>query len=185
MSVADTRAQLAVRVDTANRTIAQLASSVCLAPLFLFFLSGGGGTQTRTVQCFDQANDPNFLTPLADALCTDTKPVSIALCNTQVCPSTVTLVWYTSAWSACSADCKSGGGVTTRTVTCVNQYDEARVNQGDAACAASTTAGTKPASSQACNNQGCSTYELLAGDWGSCSVQCGHNTKPHTQNQRS
>jgi len=148
--------------------------------------SCGGGTQTRSVTC-QQFNPMNFgrrqllqpgapgSTPwttgapgsvVSDSYCSGTKPSTSQSCNTQACatPSTTAsptttkpadeapTTSYTYAFSegsfgSCSESC--GGGTRTRTVTCLRDDGQA---VADTMCS-----GTKPSTSDSCNNQSCNT----------------------------
>jgi len=130
---------------------------------------GGSGQQTRTVRCYDDANDPSLATPLNENYCISTKPPTFRLCNTEACPLPPDYRWKTGIWSSCTVSC--GGGSTTRTVSC---YDaNTGVTQSDSTCLSSSTAGAKPATMQACAEQGCPTYEWSMSAWSGCSVACG------------
>lgn len=122
----------------------------------------GGGTQTRTVQCRDHTG-----ATVPDASCSGTKPATSQSCNTQVC---LTYSWYSGGWGACSATC--GGGTRTRTVQCRDNFSAV---VADSFCSG---AGTKPATSQACNTPACVTYSWRQDvPWGTCSTTCGGGTQ--------
>ncbi|XRB10254.1 thrombospondin [Pseudoscourfieldia marina] len=123
--------------------------------------SCGGGTQTRSVTC--KRSDGQAV---ADTMCSGTKPSTSLSCNTQACttPSTTAsptttkpadeapTTSYTYAFSegsfgSCSESC--GGGTRTRTVTCLRSDGQA---VADTMCS-----GTKPSTSDSCNNQPCNT----------------------------
>lgn len=89
------------------------------------------GLKTRTVACRDQNN--NLTT---DNKCSDTKP--------SVSQSCEGYSWFSGEWSACNVSC--GGGIKTRTVVCRN---------GENTVADNLCLTTKPAVSEACNQQGC------------------------------
>lgn len=79
--------------------------------------------------------------------------------------------YETGNWTSCSLQC--GGGVSTRSVMCLNA-------DGTAASLDSCRAaiGPSPASSQACNAFACASYQ--AGEWGQCTVPCGAGTQSRT-----
>lgn len=78
--------------------------------------------------------------------------------------------WETGSWGSCSASC--GGGTQTRTATC-KRSDGYTVP--DSYC---TKAGiAKPAVSQSCNTQSCTSYTWQTGSYGLCSSDCGTGTK--------
>jgi hypothetical protein len=100
--------------------------------------SCGGGTQSRAVNCVNQANQP-----VPDDQCKEAKPSSTQACNTQACSGT-NPVWNVGPWGACSATC--GGGTQTRTVEC----RDATGVKPDNSCTEA-----KPATQQICNSQAC------------------------------
>lgn len=71
--------------------------------------------------------------------------------------------WSYGDYGTCSKSC--GGGIATRTATCVDQGGNA---VGDALCAAHAAETTT-----SCNVDACPTYSWQAGTWGACSVTCG------------
>jgi len=75
--------------------------------------------------------------------------------------------WVSSVWGPCSLSC--GGGVSTRTVTCV----KAGVPVEDAQCAGLI----KPVTSSTCNTQVCSAYDWALSAWSACSKPCGNGTQ--------
>ncbi|MFZ5439745.1 MAG: thrombospondin type-1 domain-containing protein [Myxococcota bacterium] len=117
--------------------------------------SCGGGTQSRTVTCVDASG-----AALPTTECTGTPPATMQTCNGQACPAGT---WTTSAWGACSAAC--GGGVQSRTVSCVDA--------SGAPLPASACSGAAPATMQTCNAQACVTGDWSLGAWSACDVACG------------
>jgi hypothetical protein len=153
----------------------------------------GGGTQTRSVYCQSGYDCSSYAKPTNTATCNTQKckgdwvtsawsscsvtacgktgkqtrtvycptnldcsdkpkPTTTQTCSTRSCPS-----WTVGQWSACSKTC--GTGSQTRTVTCK-----------DTSCV-----GTKPATSQTCNTQKCTT-NWVVGSWSACSAKaCGTN----------
>jgi hypothetical protein len=88
----------------------------------------GGGIRSRSIRCMNPAGQV-----VEDALCPDPRPATAEACNTHACPAPE---WMAGQWSAC------GGGVQTRTVSCV---DMGGALYPDASCAA-----PRPATQQAC-----------------------------------
>ena len=119
----------------------------------------GGGTQTKTLQCTD-GNGAEQL----PSVCAQTigSVSSQEACNTAAC---LPAQWSAGAWSTCTAAC--GGGVQTRSVTCVDstgaQLDSSR-------CVASSM----PTTQQTCGTGACTWQQ---GDWSECSLPCGGGTQ--------
>eukprot|EP01006_Ploeotia_vitrea_P034698 TRINITY_DN65790_c14_g1_i2.p1 TRINITY_DN65790_c14_g1~~TRINITY_DN65790_c14_g1_i2.p1 ORF type:complete len:1985 (+),score=893.63 TRINITY_DN65790_c14_g1_i2:504-5957(+) len=120
----------------------------------------GGGTETRTVQCKNTADNT---VAASESSCTATKPQSSRSCNTGPCP---TYSWETGGWGACTVSC--GGGTHSRTVTCKSSTGE---SVDDNKCTE-----TKPATSESCNTQAC-TYKWKTGEWSECTKQCDGGTR--------
>jgi len=100
----------------------------------------GDGTQTRSVTC---TADLDGMT-VADSLCdAGSRPAESQSCNDGAC----TYSWATGDFGDCSEPC--GGGTETRSVTCTADLDGATVD--DSLC----DSGTRPAESQACNEDPC------------------------------
>ncbi len=84
-------------------------------------------------------------------------------CLTTPCPcrgpSCTAPYWLYSAWSACNATC--GGGAATRSATCEapKGKDCDKVEQ-------------QPLE-QECNTAACGVFAWQAGEWSSCSAECG------------
>jgi hypothetical protein len=125
----------------------------------------GAGVQSRSVQCFDNANDPTHLHPVNINFCTLTQPVTVQSCNTDSCPVPPNYAWLAGAWATCSVSC--GSGTTTRTVNCINTVDNS------VQVSTNCVAGSKPVTQQACSLQGCPVYVWSAPVWSACSVGCG------------
>jgi hypothetical protein len=121
--------------------------------------SCGGGTQTQSVLCKDNAGNSSDA-----SLCSGSRPATSQTCNTQACK---TYSWTSSPWGSCSADC--GGGTQGRLVKCTDN-DGQPVD--DSFCAAA-----KPPSTQSCNINACATYNWVQGGFGSCSLNCGGGTQ--------
>jgi len=119
----------------------------------------GGGVSTATVQCINSATNQ----PTLENYCVNTKPATTKSCNTQSC---ATYSWATSRWGLCSATC--GGGSTYRAVACVDIATYQVVS--DDLC---VNLGTKPDRTATCNQQACTTYQYITGDWTSCTATCG------------
>ncbi|XP_036452499.1 LOW QUALITY PROTEIN: ADAMTS-like protein 1 [Colossoma macropomum] len=67
--------------------------------------------------------------------------------------------WQVSSWSSCSVSC--GGGIQSRSVTCLG------VAEGAEACLG---AGRRPAETRPCNTQLCVSWVTTS--WGPCNGQC-------------
>ncbi|KJE93914.1 thrombospondin [Capsaspora owczarzaki ATCC 30864] len=126
----------------------------------------GTGTQTRTVEC--RTNGGNGAT-VADTYCSGTQPASSQSCNNGACP---TYAWQQSGFGACSPSC--GAGTQTQTVQCVNTA-AANAVVSDSLCT-----GTKPSTSQACNNGVCPSYSWQQSGFGGCTQPCGGGTQSQT-----
>jgi hypothetical protein len=128
----------------------------------------GTGEKTQTVVCKDALG-----ITWADFYCQGSKPSSSLSCTeTSGCPQHV-YSWNQSGFGSCSATC--GPGTKTQTVTC---QDETGAVAADSNCS-----GSKPSSSQTCNETtGCSvkTYSWSIGSYGACSNTCGAGTKSRT-----
>jgi hypothetical protein len=128
-----------------------------------------GGRRYRTVAC------RSLLTGAAapEASCAaGTKPAAAEDCN-GVCSGSGGKYEATTGWGACSATC--GGGVSTRTVSCMVAGVEA-----PATSCADVPAASRPASSRTCNTQPCTTYAYVTGAWSACSEPdggCGVRTR--------
>lgn len=114
-----------------------------------------GGTQTRANQCDDPGGSA-----YDSRMCLEAAPASTQACNTAAC----TYSWTTGNFGACSASC--GGGTQSRSVTCSRDSDGASVS--DDLC----DAGTRPATSQACNTSSCVSN--------SCLGYCGTNAPDYS-----
>ena len=121
--------------------------------------SCGSGTQTRSVTCRNAAG-----AAASDSLCSGAKPDDERECTTYTACS---YRWTSDEWSPCSAAC--GGGLQYRKVSCM-RADGMPVEDGRCGSA-------KPAASQSCNTDACSTYNWQTGSWSSCSAACGSGTQ--------
>lgn len=115
-------------------------------------VSCGGGTQTRTVVCYDSSN-----AAVADSLCAAPKPITSQSCNSQACTQVYT--WEPSAWSTCSVEC--GGGLQTRTLRCA---DSSGTTLPDTSC----YNVARPTTVQSCNSQLCPNYQWYTSPYGTC-----------------
>lgn len=103
----------------------------------------GSGTRSRTVQCQTRSSSSSAWTNSAESACSSlAKPSTIQSCNTSTCPNPH---WEYIAWSTCSKTC--GGGVQTRTVSCVNKSGQI--------VSRTQCRTTAPVSSRSCNSQSC------------------------------
>jgi len=118
----------------------------------------GGGTQTQTVSCVQTQNGQQSAVPDAQCSSAGTKPVSSRTCNTQACQDGT---YAYGPWSSCSKEC--GGGVQTRTQSCVSSSGAAYAD--NSRCATATPQPTQ----QACNTGACPTYAWSSPAFGACS----------------
>ena len=141
----------------------------------------GGGTQTRPAYCYDLNDGNNPHTVQNTNFCTLTEPATIQGCNPAACPTPPNYQWQVGSFGQCMSGTtvvSCGGSTTsppataTRTVTCINTVDSSV--QADSAC---SSAGTKPATSQPCSQQGCPTYSWASSGFGACTVSCGGGTQ--------
>lgn len=115
------------------------AWGACSAPV--------NGAQARAAVCTDEATGAT----LPESRCIGSKPAS----ETRPCH---VFSWRAADWSACSALC--GGGLQTRTVTCVDE---------DGAVGPNLNCSSAPvATQQACNPEPCVRWGRAA--WGECSA---------------
>lgn len=122
----------------------------------------GGGKQRRLVQCI--SNTGAVVHP---SLCPDAKPATSQVCNAATC---ATNDWALSDWGACSALC--GGGVQTRTVSCVDRSSNA--------VDASLCPKLQPTNTRFCNQRPCIGPSWAVSVWGNCSTSCGTGTQTRT-----
>lgn len=122
----------------------------------------GGGSQTRTVECYNQnvVGGP----AVADGNCASAgpKPTSTQQCSLQSCP---TYDWLLGDYSNCDKIC--GGGSKTRTVRCI------QVGPQDIVSDDKCNPKPKPATAAACATQACQQSNWRTGQWGACSQTCG------------
>lgn len=131
--------------------------------------SCGDGTQTRTVVCALPTG-----TVVADYLCAATKPATVKGCKAK--GPCETWCWNADDWSSCSVSC-GPGGYQTRKVVCKSSF---RGNVPFSECEkyASTT---KPADTMSCSAAlPCPVCSWSAGQWGSCSTDCGAGLQTRT-----
>lgn len=124
-----------------------------------------GGTQSRTVYCYQTVDGQNV--EVNSALCGDasTPPVDTQVCNVFDCVDG-TFEWtIDTSWTQCSKTC--GGGQQTRTVSCINTNTGQRFDNG--LCPSSK----KPTTTQECNTEACPVYVWYEAAWGPCDRSCG------------
>uniref|UniRef100_A0A3B1ICU4 ADAMTS-like protein 1 n=2 Tax=Astyanax mexicanus TaxID=7994 RepID=A0A3B1ICU4_ASTMX len=120
----------------------------CKATNHLGFTSLSSQVQITESGCVNGADENNT------SSCTDSLQLPYS-CHGQHCRHR----WQVSSWSSCSADC--GGGLQTRSVTCLGVAEGAETCMG---------AGRRPVDSRACNIQPCVAWITRA--WGPCNGQC-------------
>jgi len=91
-------------------------------------------------------------------------------CLTGVC-NAASYAWESASWGACSTSC--GSGTQSRTVVCRRTADNTTV--ADSFCT-----GTKPATSQSCNETTGCGYAWSTNNWSACSTTCGSGTQSRT-----
>ena len=123
----------------------------------------GGGTQTRSLSCIRSTDNATVANRHCSA---STKPQTERACNTQACP---TYNWKPNSYFSCTKQC--GGGIQTRSLSCIRSTDNATV--ANRHCSAST----KPQTERACNTQACPTYNWKPNSYSSCTKQCGGGTQ--------
>ena len=115
------------------------------------------GVHTRSVKCYDLVSNR----PAVDSLCANDNnvyaslPASSQPCFVKPCKA---YGWSIGAWSSCSATC--GGGLQTRTVSCISA---ANAIVSDNLCPQPA-----PVSSQQCGLGACDTYAWTTSGWGAC-----------------
>ncbi|XP_034030554.1 ADAMTS-like protein 4 isoform X2 [Thalassophryne amazonica] len=122
--------------------------------------SCGKGFQHRVILCINRHTNEEVPERNCDSAA---KPVpEEEPCNTHPCPP----FWEASAWSECSVSC--GPGVQQRQLQCRQSFGNRSTMVHPQRCASLTP----PASTQACQVQLCSHWEISS-DWSTCSVDCG------------
>lgn len=122
-------------------------------------VDGGVGTRQRAVFCVNRNTGTIVSGSAGDALCNYNfdMPATSELCNSGPCK------WLAlSAWTECSKECN--GGVSQRFVCCLD------TNAGTCLANSAPCGPINVNSSRTCNTLAC---KWQAGDWGSCSAQCG------------
>ncbi|XP_071846018.1 ADAMTS-like protein 1 isoform X4 [Apostichopus japonicus] len=118
--------------------------------------SCAAGVEEKSWSCYDQVT--NEL--VDDVNCNRRRPENIIRdCNTHPCP----LEWKIGPWSGCSRTC--GGGVETRTVSCVRESVTGVQYMNQDFCPES------PALHRSCNTDQCPRWQIMT-DWSECSVTC-------------
>lgn len=157
---------VAFRANKGSTANANCTGTNCTKADYSWYQSGfgicskpcGGGTQTQTVQCRRTSDGVGF----PDSYCSSPKPDGARACNSQACTSTYT--WNIGPFGDCSKLC--GGGERTRSVLCQNQSGATTVD--------SNCTPPKPATSEACNTDTCtSTSYAWSVTEGVCSKDCG------------
>jgi hypothetical protein len=128
--------------------------------------SCGGGVQRRVVSCRSVATSSVVALPLCSSSVAALQGLERP-CNEAACTSS--WAWTaTSDWTACSALCS--GGVSSRTVQCVNTVSGLLSTAADSDCGA---VPPSLSSSRACNVQPCVSYQYHVSVWSECVGGCG------------
>ncbi|DBB00425.1 TPA: hypothetical protein ACH3X3_002146 [Trebouxia sp. C0006] len=106
------------------------------------------------------------LLPMSQCADTAVTPLGFKTCNGS-CYYSDTDHYLYEPWGSCDATC--GGGVQTRTGTCVTSSGTA------------TTGCTNATFSRSCNTAPCSPTAWLVGQWGACSKTCADSKGAGTQ----
>eukprot|EP00463_Aulacantha_scolymantha_P000542 TRINITY_DN1329_c0_g1_i1.p1 TRINITY_DN1329_c0_g1~~TRINITY_DN1329_c0_g1_i1.p1 ORF type:complete len:855 (-),score=180.21 TRINITY_DN1329_c0_g1_i1:83-2575(-) len=125
----------------------------------------GTGTQTRPVDCHEIQTLEGLEVVVNDNVCASSmsKPKSSRNCNEDAC---LEYAYVTGSWSACNQTC--GGGSQTRNVDCV-EIKSQTTQSDDTKCQ-----GSKPLSTQTCNNEICPIYKWDSSDaWSPACPSCG------------
>ncbi|XP_036166279.1 A disintegrin and metalloproteinase with thrombospondin motifs 16 isoform X3 [Myotis myotis] len=129
----------------------------------------GGGTQSRVVQCTQQAH--YRAQRVSASLCPQPVPASRQACRPQSCPPT----WSAGPWAECSRTC--GKGWRKRPVACKSTNPSARAQLlPDALCSSEP----KPRTHEACPLKRCYKHkklQWLVSAWSQCSVTCERGTQ--------
>ena len=129
------------------------------SPFSACSVSCGGGTQSRSVACVDDAGTMVF-----EGLCPSPRPAAVPACNPSACD---TYAWVAGPYSTCSVTC--GSGTQARSVTCTSSSGAA---VSDALCT-----GARPDATRVCNTTPCSGFGWAPGAWSACSTTCGTGTR--------
>ncbi|XP_013422037.1 ADAMTS-like protein 4 isoform X3 [Lingula anatina] len=125
----------------------------------------GGGTQNTIIVCVQG----NSLAVVTNDNCDNAiKPeLQTVKCNNNPCPPG----WNTTEWSECTTTC--GLGQKSRNVECKQRISAALIISVTANLCAKEP---RPAETQRCDsNPPCAEWKT--GEWGPCSVNCGHGKK--------
>ena len=131
----------------------------------------GGGTQSRTANCFSRKIKKAVNIKYCATLKLD-KDALEQSCNTHTCEPVITYSWqYINDWSVCSAEC--GGGTQTKVPSCVSSLG---TTVDDRNCL-----GNKLNQAQECNTQACDSpepsYYWQYSPWSQCDKECGGGTQ--------
>ncbi|XP_066537381.1 ADAMTS-like protein 1 [Hoplias malabaricus] len=144
----------------------------------------GGGYQLTSAECFDLRSNRVVVDQYCHYYPENVKPKpKLQECNMDPCPASDGYKhimpydlyhplprWESSPWTACSTSC--GGGVQTRSVSCVEEDIQGNINPTDEwKCLYASKASIL----QPCNTFDCPTW--LAQEWSPCTVTCGQGLR--------
>ncbi|XP_047676531.1 ADAMTS-like protein 1 isoform X1 [Tachysurus fulvidraco] len=144
----------------------------------------GGGYQLTSAECFDLRSNRVVVDQYCHYYPENVKPKPrLQECNMDPCPASDGYKqimpydlyhplprWESSPWTSCSTSC--GGGVQSRSVSCVEEDMQGNITPTDEwKC----LYATKTSIVQPCNTFDCPTW--IAQEWSPCTVTCGQGLR--------